>query len=537
MPFSSKKKISKTKQRKEQKQQKTQKQKTKKYSTKEKDDEDINNTEEGILEQELKIDDIITNEIDSGVAGTGKGGYALTVPKAKASLTLPVKVRGWKPMITGLVDCGAHSYCISRKLVQSMGMEEDIVQVEPIKVKVALKEHTCLTDTAIQLPVEVKLDNDIEIATTVVAYVIEGINDQIYLGLPFVKKYANQIPWQQIEIQGLEFKENTNAKETTTPPAKFIDSKQFIRESRKGTTSIGIMEIKMLGQNQESLEEGTDFAGAKGLKRQVENLLNEFPDTVTSEDPRGLPPGRKISHRITLLEGTQPTHRQQYKLSVEEKAELQRQVEELLDKGWIRESVSPYNAPVLFVKKKTGELRLCIDYRLLNLHTIKDRFPIPLIDDILSSFGKSQFFSKLDLRSGYHQVRINPADVDKTAFSTGHNHYEWLVMPFGLTNAPSTFQRLMNNVLKDHLGKFVQVYLDDIIIYSNTAEEHMQHIRCVLQTLQVNELVCKLNKCEFMKQELQFLGFVITNKGILPDPAKVQAIKDWPPLTLSLIHI
>ncbi|OUT23747.1 hypothetical protein CAS74_000116 [Pichia kudriavzevii] len=166
------------------------------------------------------------------------------------------------------------------------------------------------------------------------------------------------------------------------------------------------------------------------------------------------------------------TYRRQYKLSYSEKQELNKQVDELLKQGFIKPSSSPFNSPVLFVKKKDGSMRMCVDYRLLNNNTVKDKFPIPRIDELITCFGGASVFSKLDLMSGYFQVRIAENDMEKTAFSTDYGHYEWVVMPFGLTNAPSTFQRMMNRILAPYLNQFVQVYLDDIIIYSKTVEEH-----------------------------------------------------------------
>ncbi|KGK34724.1 hypothetical protein JL09_g6127, partial [Pichia kudriavzevii] len=179
-----------------------------------------------------------------------------------------------------------------------------------------------------------------------------------------------------------------------------------------------------------------------------------------------------LTHRIILIEPTKSTYRRQYKLSYSEKQELNKQVDELLKQGFIKPSSSPFNSPVLFVKKKDGSMRMCVDYRLLNNNTVKDKFPIPRIDELITCFGGASVFSKLDLMSGYFQVRIAENDMEKTAFSTDYGHYEWVVMPFGLTNAPSTFQRMMNRILAPYLNQFVQVYLDDIIIYSKTVEEH-----------------------------------------------------------------
>ncbi|KAI3814006.1 hypothetical protein L1987_18745 [Smallanthus sonchifolius] len=207
--------------------------------------------------------------------------------------------------------------------------------------------------------------------------------------------------------------------------------------------------------------------------------------------------------------------------------ELSSQLQELLDKGFIRPSFSPWGAPVLFVKKKDGTFRMCIDYRELNKLTIKNRYPLPRIDDLFDQLQGSSFYSKIDLRSGYHQLKIQEEDIPKTAFRTRYGHYEFLVMPFGLTNAPAVFMDLMNRVCKPYLDKFVIVFIDDILIYSRTKEEHEHHLKLILELLRNEKLYAKFSKCEFWIREVHFLGHVINKKGIHVDPTKIEAIKNW----------
>jgi len=182
---------------------------------------------------------------------------------------------------------------------------------------------------------------------------------------------------------------------------------------------------------------------------------------------------------------------------------------------------------VLFVKKKDGSFRMCIDYRELNKLTIKNRYPLPRIDDLFDQLQGSSFYSKIDLRSGYHQLRIQEESIPKTAFRTRYGHYEFLVMPFGLTNAPAVFMDLMNRVCKPYLEKFVIVFIDDILIYSRSKEEHEQHLRAILELLKREQLYAKFSKCEFWIREVQFLRHVVNEKGIHVDPAKIEAIKNW----------
>ena len=196
--------------------------------------------------------------------------------------------------------------------------------------------------------------------------------------------------------------------------------------------------------------------------------------------------------------------------------ELKVQLQELLDMGFIRPSYSPWGAPVLFVKKKEGSLRMCIDYRELNKLTVKNRYPLPRIDDLFDQLQGKTVFSKIDLRSGYHQLRIKEEDIPKTAFRTRYDHYEFMVMSFGLTNAPAAFMDLMNRVFKDFLDKFVIVFIDDILVYSSTEEEHEHHLRLVLQWLREHRLYAKFSKCEFWLPQVAFLGHVVGKDGETP---------------------
>ena len=232
-------------------------------------------------------------------------------------------------------------------------------------------------------------------------------------------------------------------------------------------------------------------------------VVREFED-VFPEDLPGLPPDREIEFAIELAPGTAPVSKAPYRLAPVEMKELATQLQELLDKGMIRPSVSPWGAPVLFVKKKDGSMRLCIDYRELNKLTIKNKYPLPRIDDLFDQLKGAVHFSKIDLRTGYHQLKIKPEDVPKTAFRTRYGHYEFLVMSFGLTNAPAAFMDLMNRVFKQYLDKFVIVFIDDILIYSRTEEEHAEHLRIVLEILRKEQLFAKFAKCEFWLREVQF---------------------------------
>ena len=208
-------------------------------------------------------------------------------------------------------------------------------------------------------------------------------------------------------------------------------------------------------------------------------IVSEFPD-VFLDELLGHLTDREIEFTVDIMSGTQPISKTPYRMAPAELRELKLQLQELLDKGFIRPSTSPWGAPVLFVKKKDGTLRLCIDYRGLNKVTIKNKYPLPRIDDLLDQLQGARVFSKIDLRSGYHQLKVKAEDVEKTAFRTRYGHYEFLVMPFGVTNAPAAFMDLMNRVFKPYLDEFVVVFIDDILIYSKSKTEHENHLRLAL---------------------------------------------------------
>ena len=252
-------------------------------------------------------------------------------------------------------------------------------------------------------------------------------------------------------------------------------------------------------------------------------VVCEYEDVFPDELP-GLPPQRVVDFCIELYSGTLPISTTPHKMAPVELQELKVQLQELLDKGFIKPSTSPWGPLVLFAKKKDRTLRQCIDYRQLNKVTIKNRYPLPRIDDLFDQLRGARVYSKVDLRIGYHQLRVRETDIPKIAFRTCYGHFEFTVMPFRLTNAPAAFMDLMHRVFQPYLDQFVVVFVDDILIYSQSEREHEYHLRIVLQLLRDHQLYAKFSKCEFWLSEVRFLGHVVSTSGVSVDPEKVEAV-------------
>ena len=267
---------------------------------------------------------------------------------------------------------------------------------------------------------------------------------------------------------------------------------------------------------------------AEEHQAKLRSVITEFCDVFRDKLPKGPPPKREVAHSIEVQSGSEPTYRTPYQLWLAEQDELEEQVRDLLAQGFIRPSQSPYGAPVLFVLKKDGQWRMCIDYHALNCQTIKDRYPLPRIDTLMDRLGKAKIFTKLDLALVYHQITMEGDSIYRTTFTTPLGQWEFLAMPFGLCSALATFQRLMNKVFAAEVNDFILVYLDDILIFSNSVEEHWRHLKITLEWLREAKLYGRIHKCEFLKTRVDYLGFEVSEEGIHASPEKVKAVVEWP---------
>ena len=363
----------------------------------------------------------------------------------------------------------------------------------------------------------------------------------VILGKPWLTRANPQINWRHNVVQvwqdgqPIRFAAKTPAAQPRgTSKVATVTAKQLKRLMKKPGVEafIGAISAAEEERAEASASDGTakrsvgepppTAATPSKWDRVVDRFLDVFADIP------GKPPERDIEHKIELEPGAKPQFRQLIRMSPAELLECKKQLKDYMSKQHVRPSKSPWGAPVIFVRKKDGTLRMCIDYRALNKTTIKDRYPMPRIDELLDQLKGAKYFSKLDLRSGYHQVRVAEADVQKTAFRTKHGHFEFTVMPFGLSNAPATFQRMMNDVLRPFIDDFVVVYLDDILIYSRTEEEHERHLHQVLEKLREKKLYAKRSKCEFGLEKVEYLGHTVGPEGLSMDDSKVEAILAWP---------
>ena len=454
-------------------------------------------------------------------------------------LKTPISINGVRTV--AIVDSGASGIFISAKLVEKSGLTTR-KKADSYELSVVDGSQLDRVDKETQpLPVAIQQHHE-----TITFDIVTMAGHDVVLGMPWLKKHNPNIDW---ETRGMKF-ERCGCVTTTKPTHRqrsMVDEKQH-------RAAAEICEIST--SNKDVPRKESDSADSReGQRRQlarvsegshapsvIPEILKKYPDLQTripqaykkweylfqeEETARALPIHQPWDHEIRLEPGKQPTFGPIYALSEKELGTLRKYLDENLKKGFIQKSESPAGYPILFVPKKDGSLRLCVDYRKLNDITIKNRYPLPNIGELQDRLSKAQVFTALDLRGAYNLIRMMKGEEWKTAFRTRYGHYEYKVMPFGLTNAPATCQQMINDALRDLLDVTVVAYLDDILVYSEDPAKHEEHVKQVLERLAKYNLRLKPEKCEWSKEEVKFLGFMIGRNSIRIDPDKLRAVHEW----------
>jgi transposase InsO family protein len=429
--------------------------------------------------------------------------------------------------VKALLDCGASHTFISRETLRnypSLGSVKKNSQELRVKMP---DGGRLVTDTSIQIPLALGSWRGI-----ITAWILDLPDYEFILGRDFLRSVNPSIDWVSSRMKIRDYRrtymiESVGSRTTLScDDASFnlLSAKQTSRAIRKKGTEATLAIVR--SRNEPTKAEQTGSIPTHKDPKVIE-ILQKHSEVFRDALPDELPPERAISHNIHTGDA-EPVNINSYPLSDEKLQEQMRQIEDLLKKGLIRPSASAWGFPVIFVKKPNGTWRMCIDYRALNNLTSKNGYPLPRIQDLLDRVGTARFLTKIDLAAGYWQIRMGQDSVEKTAFNTIWGKYEWLAMPFGLCNAPATFQTIMNETLRPFLGKFAVVYLDDILIYSDTREEHYDHLDKVLEALKKEQLIAQPAKCSIAVTELEFCGHIIGNGQIRPVPGKVEIIRTWP---------
>lgn len=467
-------------------------------------------------------------------------------------ILLPIRLLG--VTCTALVDCGATHDAVDGSFAAKHGWSLHESQVK--RIKLANGRHTKALGVLSNARF---IAGGVSMSSDFVVMPMGGEEFQVILGKQWLTRMNPHIDWtaNKVTIGGVEVPAIGVPSISSPRDVKICSLRNVLKATRKrnarslcvlvrecddDTTNTGAQgEAGMnaaAGSAQPAKPTYTPYSPSLQQPdwKQVQSELKSKPAllqvlhqyaSVFESLPDGPPPGDRPKHCIDLQEGAKPPYKPPYRMSPLELDELKKQIQGLLDKGWIRPSHSPFGSPVLFAAKPDGSLRLCIDYRALNALTKKSRYPIPRIDEMFDRLNKAKYITCLDYQQGYHQVAMRESDIEKTAFVTRYGQFEWLVMPFGLCNAPSTFQAIMNQILGSDFDDFAMAYLDDLTIFSETLEEHVQHVASVLKRLQERGYHLRLSKCKFARNEVELLGFMVGNGQLKPSPKKVKVVRNW----------
>lgn len=444
--------------------------------------------------------------------------------RSKASLRLRGRLMG--NACSFLIDSGATGDFVSSKFIMKHHLQNRCSQSPALEVEMA--DGTIYTSNQVIKLADIIGEEDEEFSGERDFVILPLKGYDAILGMPWLKQVNPDIDWELGIIKPRVKLRSTRKNEVTGG-----DQVSAADEIRLEVLSAEVVKDEEVG-GRDDLTEADKMRLEESLADAdpaVEALIRRYAHLFREDLPKGLPMKRPIEHEIVLIPDSQPVHMKQYRLSIKDQAEIDRQVEQQLDAKRIKRSTSPFNAPSLLVGKPDGSQRMCQDERGLNKITIKNKMDMPHIQGMFDRLKGACWYSKLDLKQGFNQIRIKEEDTHKTGFSCSSGHYEWLVMPFGLCNAPATFQSLMQFVLAERLNKGVVVFIDDILIYSTNKEDHLQDIEWVLTQLDKWKLYAAARKCLWMKPSMEFLGHVVSAKGVQVMEKKVQAIVDWPELS------
>ena len=359
-------------------------------------------------------------------------------------------------------------------------------------------------------------------------FLLADISMEVVLGMPFLTLSNADIQFAEKELTWRSY----TAVEAlpTTKRVEIIDKKKFARAALDEHVEVFVVHVTFLSTMAIHPAREAQIASLIAKEVKIPTDYSDFSDVFSEEKALVLPEITDLNqHAIELQEGQQPPYGPIYSLGPVELETLKTYIETNLANGFIRPSKSPAGAPILFVGKPDGSLRLCVDYRGLNNLTIKNRYPLPLIGESLDRLGRAKRFTQLDLTSAYHRMRIKEGDEWKTAFRTRYGHFEYQVMPFRLSNAPASFQGYINKILAEKLDIFVIVYLDDILIYTeDPGQGHVEAVRWVLDVLRRHGLFANLKKCRFHKDKVRFLGYIVSAQGVRMEDERIEAVKNWP---------
>jgi hypothetical protein len=475
-------------------------------------------------------------EVHSAAAGIA--------PLASSStMHLAGTLEGSGKSVACLVDSGASGNFIDIAVARAAGVE-----LSPSGRVVRLADGTERpVDGVARVTLALHTDEGVPIKYTVDLCVTELKGFDVILGMPWLSNTNPSVDWQARSLRAqrsdgswahlTRVETDHEGQQQRRAPVKCAAIKlnkwsKLMKQRDLSDFALMVVRPAIAGRRSAlhlaATQTATAEADDKPRDPRLVKLLDEFKDVLPAELPPGLPPDRGVAHRIETVADAKPHAPPLRRYSPAEDAEIRKQVSLLLDRGHLRESVSPWGAMVLLARKKDGSLRFCVDYRALNNQTVKNRYALPHADQCFDRAQGCSVFSKLDLHSGFWQILLDEGSAHLTAFRTHFGHYEYTVLPMGLCNAPATFQALMHKVLRKELDQFALAFLDDIFVFSHSVEEHLGHLRTVLTRMRENRLYLKPSKCEWMKDEVEFLGHRIGRDGLTVDPHKVDAIKQWP---------